>query len=110
LTIRQLMNMTSGLYNYSEDPGFNAILDRQPEKVWSPPELVAISVQHPPDFVPGQGWHYSNTNTVLLGMIAEKITGRPLGRLMQERIFRPLSLRATVFPDRASAAGLRLSC
>jgi D-alanyl-D-alanine carboxypeptidase len=60
--------------------------------------------------VPGQGWHYSNTNTVLLGMIAEKITGRPLGRLMQERIFRPLSLRATVFPDRASASGLRLSC
>src|SRR5439155_10031208 len=50
ITLRQLLNMTSGLYNYSEDPGFNATLDSQPEKVWSPVELVAISAQHAPDF------------------------------------------------------------
>jgi D-alanyl-D-alanine carboxypeptidase len=104
ITVRELLNMTSGLYNYSEDPGFNASLDSQPNRVWSPAELVAISGRHPPDFPPGQGWHYSNTNTILLGMIAEKVTGLPLGRLMQDRIFRPLSLRRTVFPDRASSA------
>lgn len=104
ITVRELLNMTTGLYNYSEDPGFNATLDRQPDKVWSPPELVAISGRHPPDFSPGRGWHYSNTNTVLLGMIAEKVTGRPLSQLMQERIFRPLHLSATTFPGRASSA------
>jgi D-alanyl-D-alanine carboxypeptidase len=104
ITIRQLLNMTSGLYNYSEDPGFNATLDSQPQKVWSPAELIAIGARHPADFPPGQGWHYSNTNTVLLGMIAEKVAGRPLGELIRERVFRPLAMGASVFPDRASAA------
>jgi D-alanyl-D-alanine carboxypeptidase len=104
ITVREMLNMTSGLYNYSEDPGFNASLDSQPDRIWSPAELVAISGRHPPDFPPGQGWHYSNTNTVLLGMIAEKVAGRPLSALMQERIFRPLSLRRTVFPERTSSA------
>jgi D-alanyl-D-alanine carboxypeptidase len=78
ITIRQLLDMTSGLFNYAEDEDFNQTLDTEPQKVWEPRELIEIGFQHPPDFSPGEGFHYSNTNTVLLGMIIEQLTGQPL--------------------------------
>src|SRR3954453_19764607 len=65
ITIRQLLNMTSGLFNYAEDEDFNDILDTDPQKVWEPEELVQIGFQHKPEFSPGDDFHYSNSNTVL---------------------------------------------
>src|SRR5207253_2507969 len=64
ITIRQLLNMSSGLYNYAEDKEFNETLDSEPDKVWTPGEVVEIGFQHQPYFAPGEGFHYSNTNTV----------------------------------------------
>jgi D-alanyl-D-alanine carboxypeptidase len=104
ITIRQLLNMTSGLFNYAEDEDFNRTLDAEPQKVWDPRELVEIGFQHQPDFPPGEGFHYSNTNTVLLGMIVEQLTGRPLEKEFQERIFVPLGMSDTLLPERSSAA------
>jgi D-alanyl-D-alanine carboxypeptidase len=104
ITIRQLLNMTSGLFNYAEDEDFNRTLDAEPQKVWEPRELVEIGFQHQPDFPPGEGFHYSNTNTVLLGMIVEQLTGRPLEKEFQERIFVPLGMSDTLLPERSSAA------
>ncbi|MFG3281277.1 serine hydrolase domain-containing protein [Streptomyces sp. NPDC048111] len=101
ITIRQLLQMTSGLYNYSEDPGFNRRLDQRPADEWTPDELLDVAFAHPSYFPPGEGWHYSNTNYVLLGLIAEHLTGRPLGRLFKERIFDRAGMRETSFdPDR----------
>ncbi|MGW0969605.1 serine hydrolase domain-containing protein [Streptomyces sp. NPDC002516] len=95
ITIRQLLQMTSGLYNYSEDLHFNQVLDDRPETQWTPEELLAIAFRHQPYFPPGQGWHYSNTNYVLLGLIAERITHKPLQTLLRDRVFRPVGMRET---------------
>ena len=104
ITIRQLLDMTSGLFNYSEDEEFNQILDTEPAKVWTPEEVVEIGFQHEPYFAPGEGFHYSNTNTVLLGMIVEQLTRRPLEQEFQERLFEPLGMTGTLLPERSSAA------
>ena len=75
--LRMLLNHTSGIYNHSDDPRVfeHGLLTR-----WKPRELVAISREHPPYFAPGAGFHYSNTNYVLLGLVIERVTGRPLKR------------------------------
>lgn len=104
ITIRQLLNMTSGLFSYTEDASFGQTLLNQPQKAWNPEDLVAIAFKHAPYFAPGTGYYYSNTNTVLLGMIAEQITGRSLAEEFQSRIFTPLGMHATSFPAKDSVA------
>lgn len=99
ITIEQLLNMRSGLFNYSETLELNEALDQDPQKVWTPDELLALAFAHPPYFPPGQGYHYSNTNFVLLGLIAEQLDGKPLQEVFQDRLFGPLGLENTVFPD-----------
>ena len=71
-------------------------LERDPTKVWSPAEVLAIAFTHPPYFPPGTGFHYSNTNYALLGLIAEKIDGKPLASCLQDRLFGPLGLKDTL--------------
>ena len=97
VTITELLNMRSGLYTY-DDPEFWAILERDPSKVWTPAEVLAIAFTHPPYFPPGTGYHYSNTNYALLGLIAEKIDGKPLASCLQDRLFGPLDLKDTLLP------------
>jgi D-alanyl-D-alanine carboxypeptidase len=99
ITIEQLLTMRSGLYNYSETLELNQSLDQQPAKVWTPAELLALSFKHPPLFTPGTKFSYSNTNTILLGLIAEQLEGKPLAEIMRDRLFRPLRLNHTVFPS-----------
>lgn len=106
ITIEQLLTMRSGLFNYTEDEPFNAAMDRDPQRVWQPAELLAVafaSVKNP-YFLPGQGFHYSNTNTILLGLIVEQLTGKPLEQALWERIFKPLGLANTAFPPLSSNA------
>ena len=98
ITITELLNMRSGLYTYDDDPEFWAILERDPTKVWSPAEVLAIAFKHPPYFPPGTDFHYSNTNYALLGLIAEKIDGKPLASCFQDRLFGPLGLKDTLLP------------
>jgi D-alanyl-D-alanine carboxypeptidase len=104
ITIEQLLNMRSGLYNYTESLELNQALDTQPGRVWAPEELVQLGLSRPPYFPPGTGFHYSNTNTVLLGLIAEQVTGRPLREEFRTRVFDPLGLTGTEFPEITSAA------
>src|SRR5438132_13466261 len=98
ITITELLKMRSGLYSYDDDPEFWAILDRDPTKVWSPAEVLAIAFKHPPYFPPGADFHYSNANYALLGLIAEKIDGKPLAQIMHDRLFGPLGLKNTMLP------------
>jgi len=98
ITIEMLLNMRSGLFNYSTTYAMNATLDAEPLKAWQPEEMVALGLKYPPYFAPGQGWRYSNTNTVLLGLIAEQIDGKPLEAVFQDRIFGPLGLTRTLLP------------
>ncbi len=98
ITIEQLLTMHSGLYNYSESLELNNAMDRQPAKVWTPEQLLALSFKHAPSFAPGAKFGYSNTNTVLLGLIAEKLEGKPLADIMRDRLFIPVGLKHTLFP------------
>ena len=99
-TIRQALQLTSGVADYTTDAFLNA-LAVAPQRVWSPAELVALIADEPPMFPAGTSWYYSNTNYVMLGMIAEQVTGQPLGRLITDRIFTPLGMAGCSFPDAA---------
>jgi D-alanyl-D-alanine carboxypeptidase len=98
ITIRQLLQMTSGLYNYSDDPSFNKSLDQDPSRHWTPWQLLHIGFSHAPYFPPGKGYHYSNTNYILLGLIVQKITRRTLSYEFRRRIFGPLGMTDTSLP------------
>ena len=71
------------------------MLDTNPQKVYAPKDLLAIAFQHQPYFAPGKGYHYSNTNTVLLGLIIEQLTGKPVEQEFQARIINPLGMTET---------------
>jgi D-alanyl-D-alanine carboxypeptidase len=103
ITIRQLLSMTSGLYNYSLDPGFNQTLDSNHSKVWQHCELLTIAFSHPPDFAPGAGYSYSNTNVVLLGMIVEHLAGKPVEQVFKDDIFSQLDMTESSLPTLADA-------
>jgi D-alanyl-D-alanine carboxypeptidase len=99
ITIRQLLQHTSGLFDYVEDPRvFEPYLQGDLDFVWRPRQLVAIATEHPPRFAPGTSWSYTNTGYVLLGLIIEKATGTSLRQQLKARIFGPLHLRHTSFP------------
>ncbi|KOV64956.1 serine hydrolase domain-containing protein [Streptomyces sp. MMG1121] len=104
ITVRQLLNHTSGIYNYTEDAGFGrdyfteAGFERHRYDTVTARDLVAIAMRHKPDFAPGTAWHYSNTNYVLAGMVIEKVTGHAYATEIERRVIRPLRLTGTSLP------------
>ncbi|ASN51311.1 serine hydrolase [Sinomonas sp. R1AF57] len=104
ITIEQLLEMRSGLYNYTFDPDWNRAVDADRMRVWKPDELLKVAFSHAPTFDPGAKWEYSNTNTVLLGTIAEKLDGKPLEQIFRDRLFTPLGLTETQLPAPDSSA------
>jgi D-alanyl-D-alanine carboxypeptidase len=98
ITLDELLNHTSGLFDYDEDQAWVSARFSDPGREWSAEELVAIATSHPPLFAPGTSWSYSNTNYVLLGLVIEAVTGRTLAGELQTRLFRPLRLGFTSFP------------
>jgi D-alanyl-D-alanine carboxypeptidase len=99
ITIQQLAEMRSGLFSYSFDPGFNKLMDTQPQKAWKPEELLKIAFKHKNNFAPGKQFEYSNTNIILLGMVIEKLTGETASEAFEERLFAPLKLKHTLLPE-----------
>ncbi|MFD3551118.1 serine hydrolase domain-containing protein [Streptomyces goshikiensis] len=104
ITVRQLADMRSGLYNYTEDPRWLATFKADPYRAWTPRELLAIAFRHPADFPPGARWAYSNTNTVLLGLLVEKVSGQPLHTYLEQHVLEPAGLDATSLPTGAEIA------
>lgn len=99
ITIRQLLNMTSGITNFTEAPAFARLEQTAGNAPISPAQLIAIAYQHPDYFAPGQGWHYSNTNYYLAGLIIAQVTHEPLATVYQQRFFTPLGLAHTFYSD-----------
>ncbi|GLZ41051.1 serine hydrolase domain-containing protein [Actinokineospora sp. NBRC 105648] len=102
ITVRQLLQHTSGLYNYTdalplEPDEFEAIRYRH----WQPREFVDIANAHPPVFAPGTAYEYSNTNYIVAGLLIERVTRQSYERAVEQRVLRPLGLRDTSVPDRA---------
>jgi D-alanyl-D-alanine carboxypeptidase len=104
ITLRQMADMSSGIASYTENEQFQDDLFADPEAVWTPEELARIGIEDSPLFDPGKGWHYSNTNYVLLGMVLEQVTGKPIERLYGKQIIKPLHLKETSFPDAADSS------
>jgi D-alanyl-D-alanine carboxypeptidase len=104
ITLRQMADMTSGVANYTEDEQWGDEQSSDPERVWKPEELAQVGIKDSPLFDPGTEWHYSNTNTVLLGLVLEQVPGKPIGELYREKIIEPLGLRETSFPDIADSS------
>lgn len=99
ITVRELLNHTSGVFDYEKDPRvLKPYLGGNLGYHWPPRTLVEMAVSHGPLFPPGARFSYSNTNYVLAGLIVEAITGKTLGSELRHRIFQPLQLRATSFP------------
>jgi D-alanyl-D-alanine carboxypeptidase len=106
IRVRHLMNHTSGLVRYEFGEAFTRALSAQPDRVWRPEELVAFISGQPAPFAPGEGWEYSDTNYIVLGMILEKVSGRRVYDEVERRFLRPLALTRTVPSDRRLIAGL----
>ncbi|NEA98291.1 beta-lactamase family protein [Streptomyces sp. SID13726] len=99
ITVRHVLSHRSGLYDYTNDmfartvPGFEAVR----KKVFTPRELVNLSLRRPRTNAPGAVYSYSNTNFVVAGMLVEKLTGNPVGTEYRKRIIEPLKLRDTFY-------------
>jgi D-alanyl-D-alanine carboxypeptidase len=103
ISIEQLLDMHSGLANYTTTYELNHTLDVDPAKAWNPEDLLKMGLALDPS-TPGAKFEYSNTNTVLLGLIIEKVTGHPVAEEFRTRLFTPLGMSGTVFPDITSDA------
>ncbi|MEW2485414.1 serine hydrolase domain-containing protein [Streptomyces sp. NPDC048411] len=95
ITVRQLLQNTSGLHD--DLPGFDTPQEyyRHRYDTYTPEQIVARAMKHHPDFRPGAGWNYSNTGYVVLGMIVEKAAGRPWQEEVESRILNPLGMNHT---------------
>lgn len=105
ITIQELLDHTSGLYDYSDDARFAEAVIADPLRAWPPHRLVAIATAHRPLFAPGRGWSYWNTNYVLLGLVIEAASRTPIEQQLQLRLFKPLHLVHTSFPRDPSISG-----
>ena len=106
ITVRHLMNHTSGLVRYEFQPAFTAALRAQPFKSWTAEERLAFVFDTQAPFAAGGGWEYSDTNYIVLGMIIEKLTGRTYYQELQRRLLGPLRLANTIPSDRPELPGL----
>jgi D-alanyl-D-alanine carboxypeptidase len=106
ITVRMLMNHTSGIVEYYELKDCMKTLKEKPDKVWRPVELVECALDSKPLFAAGQGWSYADTNFILVGMIVERITKSSLYEEVNRRILRPLALVNTVPSDRRVIPGV----
>ncbi|MGW1147088.1 serine hydrolase domain-containing protein [Streptomyces sp. NPDC002454] len=102
ITLRELAGMRSGLFNYSMDEDFFKALTSDPERPFTPQELLDYAFKHPLQFEPGTQFEYSNTNLILLGLVVEQAGGMPLDEYVQRNVLDPAGLRHTVFPTDAA--------
>ncbi|WP_157249377.1 serine hydrolase domain-containing protein [Nonomuraea typhae] len=101
ITVRRILDHTSGLYDYMHEPGYSTNRWRGKDRFrhYDPAELLKVAFADPAKSTePGKAWAYSNTNYVVAGRLIEKVTGRPYGKEVERRLLRPLKLTGTSVP------------
>lgn len=98
ITLRQMLNMTAGIYDYTKDEQFNKAFYDQPTMAFSEGDLLKILNRHKPDFTPGKQYKYSNTNYWLLGLVIEKVTGQKAEDFIMANVIKPSGLKNTSLP------------
>lgn len=106
ITLRDLADMRSGLFNYALDEEYNKL--NTPNRSFTPQELLAYAFQHPIQFQPGKKFEYSNTNTILLGLIIEKVTKSSLREYLNNEVIAAAGLKRTFFPKGAEIPAPRV--
>lgn len=99
ITIRQLLNMTSGIANFTRTEKFKKLIANEPEAYHPMSYFVGLAYEQPDQFKPGDSWFYSNTNYYLLGMLIEKITDRKLADDFKQSFFIPLNLKNSYYSE-----------
>ncbi|MET8413219.1 serine hydrolase domain-containing protein [Streptomyces sp. NPDC005195] len=102
ITLRDLAGMRSGLFNYTEDPAFFKALTSDPQRPFTPRQLLGYAFGHPPQFPPGRKFSYSNTNLILLGLVVERAGGMPAGDYIRENVLAPAGMDHTLLPADAA--------
>lgn len=108
ITVRRLLNHTSGVYDFLNDPAylnkyvFAPGFLKHRYDIRTPQEAVDVAMAHEPDFPPGTGQRYSNTNYVLAALVMEAVSGNTYEHEVRERVIEPLGLRGTVMPGDTS--------
>jgi D-alanyl-D-alanine carboxypeptidase len=100
LTLRHLLSHRTGLPEYFETKGVPDKLRADPDKRWTPADLIAFVLDTKPLFKAGEGYAYADTNYLLVGLVVEKVTGRPLFDEITRRLLKPLKLDRTIPSDR----------
>jgi D-alanyl-D-alanine carboxypeptidase len=100
VTVRQMLNHTSGLPDYTQSKGFAKQAEKNPRGFVSPSKIISWVRADPLDFAPGSRYEYSNTDNIVIGLIVEAITGQPYGQALEEIVFGPARLRQTSFPSK----------
>src|SRR5262249_54756975 len=98
ITIRELARMQSGLFDYLNDEGFQKAIVADPHQEWTADQVLQIAFQHPLVFEPGTSFKYTNTNTVLLGVLVQTLTGQPIETYIDQHLLQALHLDHTAFP------------
>jgi D-alanyl-D-alanine carboxypeptidase len=98
ITVREMCQMRSGLFEAYDTPEANA-LQLTPDMKFDPRTVIGWAAKQPPYFAPGTAYRYSNTNYLLLGLIIEKVTGNSVGSEIRNRLLVPFSLTHTSYPD-----------
>ncbi|NRB52394.1 MAG: beta-lactamase family protein [Saprospiraceae bacterium] len=106
LTIRSLLNHTSGLPRYVFAPAFIEVIEKDPMRSWTPAECLAIIASEEPKHPVGKGWGYSDTNYILLGLIIEKVTQSTYYSQLEERVISTFHLRSTYPSTQRELPGL----
>jgi D-alanyl-D-alanine carboxypeptidase len=96
--LRQLLNHTSGLPDYTQSDGFRQQFEDDPQGYVSPAKIIGWVEDDPLEFDPGSEYRYSNTDNIVVGLMAQQVTGRSYGRLLRKLVFTPLGLAQTSFP------------
>ncbi|WP_322410387.1 serine hydrolase domain-containing protein [Microbacterium invictum] len=101
ITLRQMLAMQSGIYDFTSNAPFLAAFDANPTMAWSIDDTIAIIKANPPAFEPGAQVVYCDSNYALLGHIAELVDGVPLAEVVTRRAIEPLGLTETYYPTEA---------
>ena len=102
ITLRMLGTNTSGLFNTIENKKFQKAIMDEPERQWTPAEILSFNETYESYNQPGEAWRYSNTNAVLLGLLIEKVTGHSYVEELEARVIAPMKLTATGVPTEAA--------
>jgi D-alanyl-D-alanine carboxypeptidase len=102
VTVRQLLNHTSGVPDYTKSEGFANQFKTDPRGFVAPQTVVDWVRADPLEFAPGSNYEYSNTDNIVVGLIAEAVTGEAYGDLLQQIVFGPAKLRQTSFPTKVA--------